>query len=79
MNIRSLVPLLSMAVLIASTPLHAQAQRKVPTLAELTSGSPDQLRPETIRALQWFGKDYIYIDSEGLMHAEVGGLRRLSS
>lgn len=75
MNIRSLVPLLSMAVLIASTPLHAQAQRKVPTLAELTSGSPDQLRPETIRGLQWFGKDYIYIDSEGLMHAEVGGAK----
>ena len=64
-----------MAVLIASTPLHAQAQRKVPTLAELTSGSPDQLRPETIRALQWFGKDYIYIDYEGLMRAEVGAAK----
>lgn len=72
MKIRTLVPLLTMAALIASAPLTADAQQKAPTLAQLTSGSPDQLRPDHIRALQWLGKDYIYVDSLGLMQGYAG-------
>ena len=61
MKLRTLVTLLTMIPATLTGPqLTAQETRRTPTLEEYTSGAPSQLRPTSLRALQWLGNDYIY-------------------
>ena len=63
MKLRTLVTLLTMIPATLTGPqLTAQETRRTPTLEEYTSGAPSQLRPTSLRALQWLGNDYIYIE-----------------
>lgn len=58
---------------LGSAPLSAQEKALTPpTLAQYTSGSPDQLRRTSLRSLHWLGSDYIYIDKDRLVLGTPG-------
>lgn len=57
---RTLALGLLMIGLSTSTQAEGQESTRPLTLAEYTAGSPQYIYPETLRGLQWLGKDYIY-------------------
>ena len=76
MKLRTLVTLLTMIPATLTGPqLTAQETRRTPTLEEYTSGAPSQLRPTSLRALQWLGNDYIYIEGTDLKIGTPGAKR----
>ena len=73
MKLRSLVALLVMLpTALPSASAQEREATRTPTLAEYTSGSPSQLRPTSLRALQWLGDDYIYIQERNLILGTPG-------
>ena len=76
MKIRILALLVMVTTALGSSQLSAQEKPlPTPTLEQYTTGSPNQLRRTSLRALTWLGNDYIYIDQDRLVLGSPSGKR----
>lgn len=65
------------ALLSTSGMLEAQTPPlRTLSLAEYTSGNPEYLRPDHLRALDWFGNDYIYVRDSAIVATSPSGHER---